>query len=85
MKSAFALRQGEASLSDISQEISMLDDFSMLNACVVCPGLGLLESFLTRQGETPVSQYRISPRTDLFACLAPFEILLQLMVPLTPE
>ena len=85
MTSASALRRGEASLSEIFQEISMLDDFAVLNASVVCPGLGLFESFLTRHGETPVSQYRISPRPDLFACLLHWRVLLQLLVPLTPE
>ena len=83
--SASALRRGEASLSEIYQEISMLDDFALLNAGVVCPGLGLFESFLTRHGETPVSQYRISPRPDSFACLLHWRVLLQLLVPLTPE
>ena len=69
MTSASALLRGEASLSEIFQDISMLDDFAVLNAGVVCPGLGLFESFLTRHGETPVSQYWISPRPDSFACL----------------
>ena len=85
MTSASALRRGEASLSEIYQEISMLDDFAVLNAGVVCPGLGLFESFLTRHGETPVSQYRISPRPDSFACLLHWRVLLQLLVPLTPQ
>ena len=83
--SASALRRGEASLSEIFQEISMLDDFTVLNAGVVCPGLGLFESFLTRHSETPVSQYRISRRPDSFACLLHWRVLLQLPVPLTPE
>ena len=47
-------------MSEIFQEISMLDDFAVFNAGVVCPGLCLFESFLTRYGETPVSQY-VSP------------------------
>ena len=63
----------------------MLDDFAVLNAGVVCPGLGLFESFLTRHGETPASQYWISPRLDSFACLLHWRVLLQLLVPLTPE
>ena len=83
--SASALRRGEASLSEIFQEIFMLDDFAVLNAGVVCPDLGLFESFLTRHGETPVSQYRISRRPDWLACLLHWRVLLQLPVPLTPE
>ena len=82
--SAAAFR-GFTSLFDVYQEVTQLNDFALLNPLVKCPGFDLFKAFLTRHGQTPVSEYHILPQPTSMACLLHWRVILQLLVPLTSE
>ena len=57
----------------------------MKTSCVMCPGHDMFKAFLTQHGQTPVSEYIISPSPNSMACLLHWCVLLQLLVPLSLE
>ena len=77
--------RGFTSLFDVYQEVTQLNDFVLLNPFVKCPGFDLFKAFLTRHGQTPVSEYHILPQPTSMACLLHWRVILQLLVPLTSE
>ena len=80
MLSAAAIR-GLTSLFDVYHELSQSDVFPcMKKPRVTCPGHDIFKAFLTRHGQTPVSEYIISPRPTSMACLLRWRVLLQLLI-----
>ena len=45
----------------------------------------MFKAFLTRHGKAPVSEYIILPSPNSMACLLHWCVLLQLLIPLSPE
>ena len=77
---------GLTSLFDVYHKLSQSDVFTCIKKiCVICPGHNMFKAFLSQHGQTSVSEYIISPSPYSMACLLHWCVLLQLLVPLSPE
>ena len=84
LKRAAAFR-GVQTLRELYQELSASDCFASCTTVVVPPAHELYEKFLDRHSQSRVPSYGMSPHLNSPALLLHWRVLLQVLIPLSPD